>query len=74
LRRVAAGDLKPIDEVKDVQERERLGSETRQVQRRKEEQERRDNARKAASRHLAPRYDDPADFIEQPSTNGKRPF
>ncbi len=72
LRRVAAGDLKPIDEVKDVQERERLGSETRQAQRRKEEQERRDTARKAASRHLAPRYDDPADFIEQPSSNGNK--
>jgi hypothetical protein len=72
LRRVAAGDLKPIDEVKDVQERERLGSETRAAQRRKEEQERRDKARQAASRHLAPRYDDPVDFIESPNGN-KRP-
>ena len=72
LRRVADGDLRPVDEVKDVEERERLGSETRAARRRKEEQERRDKARQAASRHLAPRYEDPVDFIEPPSSNGSK--
>lgn len=68
LRRVADGDLTPIDRVRDVSEQERIDSDTRASQRRREAQERRDHARQAASQHLKPRYGD------IPSHNGKRPF
>lgn len=71
LRRVAGGDLTPIDAVKDTDERERFDSDTRASQRRREAQERRDHARQAASQHLKPRYGDPNSM---PSHNGKRPF
>ncbi len=73
LRKVAGGDLRPIDDVRDIDEQERLVNDTNAAQRRKEAQGRRDKSRQAASRHLAPRTnDDPADFL--PSRNGKVPF
>ncbi|SRR6266851_2390625 len=72
LRRVAAGDLAPIDEVRDLDDHERAASESRQDQRRREAQQRREKEREAAARHLAPRAtDDPADFLA--SHNGKHP-
>ena len=71
LRRVADGDLRPIDEARDVSERERIDSDTRASQRRREAQVRRDHARQAASQHLKPRFDDPVDIMS--SGNGKAP-
>lgn len=75
LRRVAAGDLSPIDQVRDVDEQERIGSDTRAAERRREDQERRNRARQAASRHLAPRASDDPDFLlthnsKHPNSNG----
>lgn len=55
LRRIADGDLSPIDHVKDVDEQERHGEDTRQAQRRRETQDRRDKEHDAARRHVAPR-------------------
>lgn len=75
LRRVAAGDLTPIDKLKDAGERDRIDNETRAEQRRKEAQERRDAARQAASRHLKPRsFDDPVDIMPSNNGNGHRDF
>ena len=70
LRRVAGGDLTPIDAVRDADERDRIDSDTRASERRREDQERRNKARQAASRHLAPRStEDMADLT--PPYNGK---
>ena len=69
LKRIGEGDLTPIDEVRDVTERERLDTSTRALQRRKEAQEKRERAREAAARYLKPRR--PSDDVDYtPSTNG----
>ncbi len=75
LRRVAAGDLRPIDDVKDANERDRVDSDTKAAQRRREDQRRREEARIAAAKHLAPRtFDDPVDIMDSvPSSNGHSP-
>ncbi len=55
LRRIAAGDLRPIDQVKEAGERDRQENATRQQERRRENQQQREREREAAHRHLAPR-------------------
>lgn len=71
LRRVADGDLRPIDNLKDATERDRIDSQSRAEQRRKEAQAERNKRRGAAQRHMQPHYGDPADIM--PSSNGKAP-
>ncbi len=72
LRRIGSGDFTPIDDVKDADERDRIGSDTRAAQRRREDQERRNKARQAATRHLAPRGTEDLAGMP-PSYNGKAP-
>lgn len=55
LRRIASGDPTPLDEVKDLNNRERERELTRAEQRRQDNQEQRDRAKGFATRFLAPR-------------------
>ena len=69
LKRIGQGDLTPIDEVRDISERERMDTSTRALQRRKEAQSKREHARETAARYLKPRspHED-GEYI--PSNNG----
>ena len=72
LRRLAAGDPQPLDEVNDQLAREREREVSNSEKRAREDQERRDRARKMNSRYLSPRgTDDVADLM--PSSNGISP-
>lgn len=79
LRRVAGGDLTPIDRVRDVSEQERIDASTQSARRRQQAQEQRDRARQAATKHLAPRHTDdllpsPDGHVQTYSPNGKKSF
>ena len=72
LRRLAAGDPQPLDEVNDRLSREREREVSNSEKRAREDQERRDRARKMNSRYLSPRgTDEVADLM--PSNNGQSP-
>jgi hypothetical protein len=66
LRRIASGDLSPIDKVKDASVQERQGEETRSAQRRGDDQARREKNRDVASRHLRPRDTDDVVKLSDP--------
>jgi hypothetical protein len=70
LRRLAAGDPQPLDEVNDQLAREREREVSNSEKRAREDQERRDRARSMNSRYLSPRNDDPVDIMDPPSPNG----
>lgn len=72
LRRLAAGDPQPLDEVNDQLAREREREVSNSEKRAREDQERRERARKMNSRYLSPRStDEVADLM--PSNNGQAP-
>jgi hypothetical protein len=74
LRRLAAGDPQPLDEVNDQLAREREREVSNAERRAREDQERRERARKMNSRYLSPRGTDDLSSIDVPSSNGKIPF
>lgn len=72
LRRLASGDPQPLDEVNNQLAREREREVSNAEKRAREDQERRDRARKMNSRYLSPHgTDDVVDLI--PSNNGPSP-
>lgn len=70
LRRIASGDPTPLDEVKDLNTREREREMSRAEQRRQENQERRSQARGFATRFLTPRNE--TRVLEEPQSPFER--
>lgn len=72
LRRVAAGDPTPLDEVTQESSRNRSRSASRAEQRRIESQEQRNQAKSFATKYLAPRAT--TQLNEEPNQDGPTPF